>query len=124
MVQITGWQEDLVKRNPNLSRWHWHPVYIYKQGILNRNKSKAAPGRKAGTPKYELPVSADTTHYIKPIHLPNHVQSGLDKAVSADLLPKEATESLSGQLGSKGDSFKCDCSTNGFRSRRLFDQFW
>ena len=25
--QVNGWEQSLVRRNPNLGRWHWDPVY-------------------------------------------------------------------------------------------------
>jgi len=29
---VQGWETGLVRANPNLARWHWDPIYSYRQG--------------------------------------------------------------------------------------------
>lgn len=75
--QVQGWEQGLVRANPNLARWHWDPIYSYKQGIskLSPEPVKLIDGQRgnkvAGNPggaayKYHAPVSQDS----RPKHIP------------------------------------------------------
>lgn len=67
-VKITGWQTGLVKRNPNLKRWHWNPI--------TANYNHAKPIRPAKKPwkvnrvlrKGPYDMAARTPHYVRPNH--------------------------------------------------------
>ena len=40
---VQGWEQGLVKGNPNLARWHWDPIYSYKQGYMKLPVQNSRP---------------------------------------------------------------------------------
>ncbi len=40
---VQGWEQGLVRGNPNLARWHWDPIYSYKQGYAKLPVQTAKP---------------------------------------------------------------------------------
>ncbi len=75
--QVQGWEQGLVKANPNLARWHWDTIYSYKQGVgrLRPEPIKVINGptgnKIAGNPggaayKYNVPAAQDN----RPKHIP------------------------------------------------------
>ncbi|PWT97518.1 MAG: hypothetical protein C5B53_07950 [Candidatus Melainabacteria bacterium] len=102
VVEIDGWQNGLVKRNPNLSRWHWNPLYVYKQGIVGgRQKGVPVPGNQP-TSKYQSNKPAEDSHYIKPMHVPFNPKALAEVeargAVSGALSEKRTNEAVSGKI--------------------------
>jgi len=75
MVQVNGWQNQLLKRNPSLSHWHWNPIYSYKQGLVGGGEKGAAiqgkhPSRQYPTAREYPAAHREASHYIKPVHVP------------------------------------------------------
>ena len=75
--QVQGWEQGLVRGNPNLARWHWDPIYSYKQGYARLSPEPAKlmngqPGNKIGGKpgapayKYNVPAQQDD----RPNHIP------------------------------------------------------
>ncbi len=73
---VQGWEQGLVKGNPNLSHWHWDTIYSYKQstGILRQRPLKPGSGPMSGTSgkpiKSTFNYPIERQHDIKPIHIP------------------------------------------------------
>jgi hypothetical protein len=62
-IQINGWEQGLVNNQPNLSHWHWTPIYANVQRIRGYGDP---PPRQQPDKQPVIPVS----HYVKPIHAP------------------------------------------------------
>lgn len=96
--EINNWQGDLVKRNANLSHWHWNPVYVYQQGLLLTNKSQNLGVKPNYAAALKLPEKLSTRHYVKPIHVPFSPNATVRFSSSDSISSKLVNESLSGQL--------------------------
>lgn len=110
--EVKGWEQGLVKGNPNLGHWHWDPIYSYKQGygVLRQKPLKPGNGPFAGgqpgkptKSTFNYPIDH---HDVKPIHLPYSPQamaeiqgrlSQPERQQSPENEP-ETKESVSGQL--------------------------
>jgi len=76
-VEVKGWEQGILKQNPNLRHWHWDPVYanIHKYKVVHPGgppRVKLTSGRNrdplsAGRPTVPPPR---VSRYIKPIHVP------------------------------------------------------
>jgi hypothetical protein len=98
-MEINGWQSGLVKRNPNLSRWHWNPLYVYQQGIVGGSHKKVLPPNSKPTSQYQSTKPAEDGHYIKPIHVPfNPKALAAVEAARGTLLEKRTNEAVSGKI--------------------------
>jgi hypothetical protein len=75
--QVSGWEQGLVRGNPNLARWHWDPIYSYKQGlgrvgpeplsVKDGQRGNKVSGNSAGSAyKYNIPPQQDN----RPVHIP------------------------------------------------------
>jgi len=75
--QVQGWEQGLVRANPNLARWHWDPIYSYKQGyarigpepikLMNLQTGNKVVGNPSGSVyKYNVPTPQDN----RPTHIP------------------------------------------------------
>lgn len=66
-IEVTGWEHDLIRRDPNLGHWHWTPMYAN----LDRTRSWT-DADKAGVAKRvaSAPTIIPKPHYVKPIHIP------------------------------------------------------
>jgi hypothetical protein len=75
--QVQGWEQGLVRSNPNLARWHWDPIYSYRQGYAtvspeamktsngrSLNRVSGSPGKPAYN--YIVPAPQDS----RPKHIP------------------------------------------------------
>ena len=99
VMEINGWQSGLVKRNPNLSRWHWNPLYVYQQGIVGGSHKKVLPPNSKPTSQYQSTKPAEDGHYIKPIHVPfNPKALAAVEAARGTLLEKRTNEAVSGKI--------------------------
>ena len=77
---VQGWEQGLVQKNPNLSRWHWDPIYYYKQGYGPvTQKSSPMNGRTTGKQSVNAPGNSDNSpdiwHETKPVHIPYSPQA-------------------------------------------------
>ena len=99
VVRIDGWQGDLVKRNRNLSRWHWNPLYVYKQGLVGGNNKQAAPSAAKTASSYPSHRPVESSHYVKPAHVPFSAKA-LAAVAGRDKPPAEprASETLAGKV--------------------------
>lgn len=102
VVQINGWQGDLVKHNPNLSRWHWNPVYVYKQGLVGggrKNTNAAGERSRASAPPPMLP---EGSRYVKPVHVPFNPKALAEVEAKTQakglLIPNRSNEIVKGKL--------------------------
>jgi len=84
---VQGWEQGLVEKNPNLGRWHWDPIYYYKQGygpvtsrslkgdsrLTGKQANPANPVNRSGptSMSYQIPV----WHDAKPVHIPYSPQA-------------------------------------------------
>jgi hypothetical protein len=75
--QVSGWEQGLIKANPNLARWHWDPIYSYKQGYATITPESAKstngiikrpPAGNPGRPAYHYNIPAPQDNR------PQHIQ--------------------------------------------------
>ncbi len=111
---VQGWEQGLVEKNPNLGRWHWDPIYYYKQGSIpvtsrplrgegnptGKQASPANPINRSSSLSYQTP----RWHDVKPIHIPYSPQA-MEELRGRLFLPEnhpentgEHNEILSGKL--------------------------
>jgi hypothetical protein len=89
-VQVTGWQNDLVRRNPSLARYNWAPITAAKPALVIFRQ--ASPGQ-----------TAKNYHYIRPhVMTADEVENAREqKAFRAEAKARHYTNtSFSGRVGS------------------------
>ncbi len=59
---VQGWEHGLIQGNPNLARWHWDPIYSYKQGYIKL----PVPTAKPDVARNAYSKDKQTVHYNKP----------------------------------------------------------
>jgi hypothetical protein len=76
---VQGWETGLVEKNPNLARWHWDPIYYYKQGygpVTSRGLNLKLDGKPTGKQSINrstqtgLSYQTPAWHDVKPEHIP------------------------------------------------------
>lgn len=112
--QIQGWEQSLVRTNPNLARWHWDPMYSYKQGYaligperqkISTQNYKNQHAKSTLVPQYRYPEAQDN----RPKHIPFSSQA-LEEVSARYKQPEQiyapvarppASENVYGQLSNK-----------------------
>jgi hypothetical protein len=59
-TESSGWEQSLVKGQPNLGRWNWSPIVSYTQSVGSRPTGKGASAAPSIVPR--------TSHYVKYNH--------------------------------------------------------
>jgi len=80
---VQGWEQGLVEKNPNLGRWHWDPIYYYKQGygpvtsrsLNNYGKPIGKPTGKQSNNPNSMSYQTPNWHDVKPEHIPYSPQA-------------------------------------------------
>jgi hypothetical protein len=102
VVQINGWQGDLVKHNPNLSRWHWNPVYVYKQGLVGGGRKNTSPAGQSIRSSAPPPMLPEGSRYVKPVHVPFNPKALAEVEAKAQakglLMQNRSNETVQGKL--------------------------
>jgi len=82
---VQGWEQGLVGRNPNLARWHWDPIYYYKQGYGPVTSKKSSiylkpTGKPTGkqTSNSGMSYQSPATQDSRPEHIPYSPQAMAD----------------------------------------------
>lgn len=96
---VQGWEQGLVQKNPNLSRWHWDPIYYYKQGYGPvTQKSSPMNGRTTGKQSVNAPGNLDNSpdvwHETKPVHIPYSPQAMAELRGRLSIPKKEPDDPL------------------------------
>ena len=66
-VQISGWEKGLCHGDPNLSHWHWTPMYAN----IQRVRTYGPDGKPLEIkPHQAQEANIPPPHYVKPIQLP------------------------------------------------------
>ncbi len=104
-VEIKGWEKDLIKRSPNLARWHWDPLYANTQGYLKAGRTPmpvhdSKPGSHYVQSTHVPTIISARSHYIKPIHAATNVpvQEHLQGEVRNQNTHQSVSESTSARL--------------------------
>jgi hypothetical protein len=75
---VQGWEQGLVQQNPNLARWHWDPIYYYRQGYGPvqsrplRTDARTTPANVSRPTGRQINEGRqpDQPHDSRPVHLP------------------------------------------------------
>lgn len=101
MRQIQGWEDELVRGNPNLSHFHWNPMYSTNH-VYRRMSEPTAPLAVPPGPHYIKPTHEQTAFVkrpsIKPIHLPMATPTSRSTYTRPSQLPLPSSRNLDGSL--------------------------
>ena len=137
---VQGWEQGLVRGNPNLARWHWDPIYSYKQGLARvgpeplsiRNGTGKQSG-KAGPSAYQYAVPAQQdsrpqhipfsdqavkevqARYRQPVHV--HTDKPIETNVFGQLSNKQTQASIlpTNTIATYGNSYKSEEKITGLK---------
>lgn len=101
-VEVRGWQNSLVKGNPNLSHWHWNPIYSNVQGY-KKLAPGGAPMRQQGIYR-PLKGPEPPPRYQKPKHMAFDLSQPKPSKPYIDIPALRPNKDVSGTLTSKDGS--------------------
>lgn len=102
--RISGWENELVKGDPNLGHWNWSAMVGYTQSMGSKHTGKGATAAPLS------PVAMQRSHYVKYNHVPTMVPAQQlasrpdvsarmsSSDVSASLRPNNSHNAVSGML--------------------------
>lgn len=102
--EVQGWEQQLTEKNPNLARWHWDPIYYYKQGYGTltprtlKGDSRPTGKQSSQLSRYTLPrqitqpYSINSARDSRPLHIPFSPQA-MEKVQGRLFRPKAPSES-------------------------------
>lgn len=100
--QIQGWEDELVRSNPNLSHFHWNPMYSTSHSYRRMSEPKTAAPAPPSGPHYIKPIHERSTFvkrpYIKPIHMTIATPKLRSTYAKPSTLPLPASRNLDGSL--------------------------
>lgn len=118
VVQIHGWQNDLVQRQRNLSRWHWNPIYSYKQGLVGSGRNKGEPTKSHYSHQNKAVTASKDSHYLKPEHVPFSAKAEAEIAARTSLSGQSSAQAISGQIKPKAQLPGSNLAAGGMEPRR------
>jgi hypothetical protein len=100
-VEVKGWEHSLLKNNPNLSHWHWNPIYGNPQGrqLIEPINEPDYLRRATSKRSSQIPTApVQRNCYVKYVHAPFVIPP---KKPESELYGTLTANNLNGRLGSQ-----------------------